>query len=360
MKKRLLYSRHHQGSSKWRRIVLFWFVAALFMIAFQAFWMPQLFSRLLSVNHQPKIAFLFIARNRIPLDFVWQHFFQKADKAKFSIYIHPRPGFMYNKATTSCTHFYGRQLSNSVQVDWGEASMLQAERTLLREALKDPTNQRFLFVSDSCVPLYNFSYIYGYIMSSPKSFVDSFSDTKEGRYNPKMSNVIPVQKWRKGSQWAVLTRKHAEIVASDEIVLREFELHCKRKPLPEFWRQEHMTADTSKLHNCIPDEHYVQTLLAMNNLEEEISRRTLTYTLWNTGSGALRERQGWHPMTFKHADATPDLIRSIKGIDHVYYETEYRTEWCSHDGKFIPCFLFARKFTRGAAIRLMSQMLLAN
>ncbi|KAL7226352.1 hypothetical protein ACSBR1_021460 [Camellia fascicularis] len=32
----------------------------------------------------------------------------------------------------------------------------------------------------SCVPLYNFSYIYRYLMASPKSFVDSFLDKKEG------------------------------------------------------------------------------------------------------------------------------------------------------------------------------------
>ncbi|XP_057856062.1 glycosyltransferase BC10 isoform X2 [Cryptomeria japonica] len=304
----------------------------------------------------PKIAFLFIARNRLSLDFVWQRFFQGAEESKFSIYIHSRPGFVFSKGTTRCKYFYGRQLSDSIQVDWGEASMIEAERILLRKALQDPLNQRFVFVSDSCVPLYNFSYIYDYIMSSPKSFVDSFSDTKEGRYNPKMSGVIPVEKWRKGSQWATLIRKHAEVVAADNAVFPAFQLHCKRKPLPEFWRQEAVVADTSKIHNCIPDEHYVQTLLAMKGLEGEINRRTVTYTLWKAGKA--RERQGWHPMTFKYADATANLTSDIKGIDHIYYETEYRTEWCSTNEKFCPCFLFARKFSRGAAFHLLNQTLL--
>ncbi|OIT24844.1 PREDICTED: uncharacterized protein LOC109216125 isoform X1 [Nicotiana attenuata] len=83
--------------------------------------------------------------------------------------------------------------------DWGEASMIQAERILLQHALMDPLNERFVFLSDSCIPLYNFSYTYNYIMSTPNSFVDSFADTKEGRYNPKMDPLIPVQSWRKGS-----------------------------------------------------------------------------------------------------------------------------------------------------------------
>ena len=30
--------------------------------------------------------------------------------------------------------------------------------------------------------------------------IDSFADTKDGCYNPKMQPVIPVTNWRKGSQ----------------------------------------------------------------------------------------------------------------------------------------------------------------
>ena len=33
-------------------------------------------------------------------------------------------------------------------MDWGEASMIEAERILLSHALKDPFNERFVFVSD--------------------------------------------------------------------------------------------------------------------------------------------------------------------------------------------------------------------
>lgn len=34
------------------------------------------------------------------------------------------------------------------QVDWGEASVIEAERILLRHALTDPYNERFVFISD--------------------------------------------------------------------------------------------------------------------------------------------------------------------------------------------------------------------
>ncbi|KAM2370394.1 hypothetical protein ACFX1X_045365 [Malus domestica] len=54
-----------------------------------------------------------------------------------------------------------------------------------------------------------------------------------------------------------------------------------------------------------------------------------------------------------------DIRRDFSGMSfefnhNVYYETEYRREWCSSKGKPSRCFLFARKFTRPAALRLLN------
>lgn len=231
--------------------------------------------------------------------------------------------------------------------------MIEAERLLFATALEDPANQRFVLLSDSCVPLYNFSYIYNYLMASPRSIVDSFLDVKEGRYNPKMSPIIPKDKWRKGSQWIALIRRHAEVLVDDEVILPVFKKFCRRRP-PVDNRKGKLNLKLQKQHNCIPDEHYVQTLLAMSELDVELERRTLTYTLWNNSPNKT-ESKGWHPMTFNHANAAPQKITEIKNINHVYYETEYRTEWCHINSTSVPCFLFARKFSKGAAMRLLSE-----
>ncbi|WOH11474.1 hypothetical protein DCAR_0830961 [Daucus carota subsp. sativus] len=300
----------------------------------------------------PKLAFLFLVRRDLPLDFLWQAFFENAVPANFSIYIHSEPGFVFDESTTRSAFFYNRQLSNSIKVGWGESSMIQAERLLLGAALEDPANRRFILLSDSCVPLYNFSHIYEYLMASPKSFVDSFLDKNEGRYNPKMSPVIPKGKWRKGSQWIALVREHAEVVADDETILPVFRRFCKRRP-PVDVSKGKLNSKIQKQHNCIPDEHYVQTLLAMSDLEGELERRTVTYTSWNQ-SATKMETKGWHPFTFSYANAGPHEMQKIKDINHVYYETEYRTEWCSNNSTLVTCFLFARKFSRGAAMRLLS------
>ncbi|KAK7815381.1 hypothetical protein CFP56_001693 [Quercus suber] len=245
------------------------------------------------------------------------------DAANLSIYIHSEPRFVFDETTTSSAFFYGRQLTNSIQVVWGESSMIMAERLLLEKALEDPANQRFILLSDSCIPLYEFSYIYNAVMSSPKSFVDSFININEDRYDPKMSPAIPEEKWRKGSQ---------------ELGFRFM--------FP--W-----LTSLQNPHNCIPDEHYVPTLLAMSGLEDELERRSLTYTLWNH-SAVRNDTKSWHPITFDRDDASPQEIKKIKDINHVYYESENRTAQCTINSKLTPCFLFARKFTYGAAIRVLT------
>ncbi|XP_009614451.1 glycosyltransferase BC10-like isoform X1 [Nicotiana tomentosiformis] len=314
-------------------------------------------SRVVDYSGNPKVAFLFLVRRNLPLDFLWGSFFENAETGNFSIYIHSEPGFVFDESTTRSPFFYNRQLTNSTKIDlqvaWGESSMIQAEKLLLGAALDDPANQRFVLLSDSCVPLYNFSYIYNYLMASPRSFVDSFLDKKEARYNPKMSPYIPMSKWRKGSQWITLIRKHAEVVADDDAVLRVFKMFCKRRPSLEASKGK-KNMKLQKQHNCIPDEHYVQTLLAMHGFEGELERRTITYTEWNE-SVTNMEKRGWHPITFSYADAGPVQIKRIKDINNVYYETEYRTEWCRNNSTLVPCFLFARKFSRGAAMRLLSE-----
>ncbi|XP_074271995.1 glycosyltransferase BC10-like [Silene latifolia] len=301
----------------------------------------------------PKIAFLFLTRRHLPLDFLWGSFFQGVEASSYSIYVHSQPGFVFDESTTRSPLFYGRQLKNSIQVLWGESSMIEAERLLLDAALEDPANQRFVLLSDSCVPLYNFSYIYDYIMGSPKSFVDSFLDKKEGRYNTKMSPIIPKDKWRKGSQWFTLIRRHAEVMVDDEIVFPVFRKFCKRRP-PVDNKNAKLNLKLQKQHNCIPDEHYLPTLLTMAGLEKELERRTLTYTEWNESASKM-EGKGWHPVTFSASATTPRRIRGIKDINHIYYETEYRTEWCRVNSTSVPCFLFARKFTQAAAMRFLSE-----
>jgi len=149
-------------------------------------------------------------------------------------------------------------------------------------------------------------------MASPKSFVDSFVDKTEKRYNQNMSPAIPKDKWRKGSQWVVLIRKHAEVVVSDRNVLQVFRRHCKMVVTQRLLgRRPNAKGAALQEHDCIPDEHYVQTLFSIKGLEGELERRTLTYTSWNQSSNP-KDKMTWHPMKFEYDSSSPEHITAIK------------------------------------------------
>ncbi|KAK8959319.1 hypothetical protein KSP40_PGU016973 [Platanthera guangdongensis] len=287
---------------------------------------PLRFRDPIPFSGKPKIAFLFLTRAGMPLDFVWHAFFKSR---KFLCLCPLKAGFKLDRSTTSSPFFYGRHIEDSVQVIWGESSMIEAERLLLSVALDDPANQRFVLLSDS------------------------FFDKKERRYNEKMAPSIPRRKWRKGSQWITLIRRHAEVIVDDDAIFPIFKQYCKNlsemhimdqeiaeffpmheacklaletllcsdiipphqpeaplpiQKLPPFARSFLMKPARKKLQSCIPDEHYVPTLLSMRELEDKLERRTLTYTLWNSS------KSSWHPVTFKYGNASPQDISKIKVI----------------------------------------------
>lgn len=131
----------------------------------------------------------------------------------------------------------------------------------------------------------------------------------------------------------------------------------------------------------------------ISRLDNELERRAATYTLWNQ-STIKGKRRSWHPLTFDYADAAPQKLREIKvgntklktsnnasnktnhnlacsllqlpsslisqEIDHVYNEYEQHTEFCHTNSKVAPCFLFARKFTLGAAMRILREGLVGS
>ncbi|KAL2558989.1 uncharacterized protein Fot_03728 [Forsythia ovata] len=104
----------------------------------------------------PKVAFMFLTRGPVLLAPLWEKFF-KGHEGLYSIYVHSDPAF--NGPEPEFSVFHGRRIP-SKKVEWGHASMIEAERRLLANALLDFSNQRFVLLSEACIPLYNFSTIY--------------------------------------------------------------------------------------------------------------------------------------------------------------------------------------------------------
>ncbi|CAK9154089.1 unnamed protein product [Ilex paraguariensis] len=145
----------------------------------------------------PKIAFMFLTPGPLPFEKLWDKFFH-GHEDRFSVYVHASRA----KPVHASRYFAGREI-HSDKVVWGKISMVDAERRLLANALKDPDNQQFVLLSDSCVPLHNFDYVYNYLLFTNVSFLDCFEDPGPhggGRYSEHMLPEVERKDFKKGSQ----------------------------------------------------------------------------------------------------------------------------------------------------------------
>ncbi|KAK5817089.1 hypothetical protein PVK06_022012 [Gossypium arboreum] len=187
-----------------------------------------------------------------------------------------------------------------MQVVWGKFSMVDIERRLLARSLLDPDNQQFLLLSDSCVPLHNFDYVYNYLMLTNVSFIDCFVDLGPhgtGRYSERMMPEVEKNAFRKGSQWFSMKRQHAIIVMADNLYYRKFKNYCK----------PHMDG-----RNCYSDEHYLPTFFNMID-PSGVANRSVTYVDWSEGK--------WHPRAFRAQDITFEFLKNLTFIEESIHFT---------------------------------------
>ncbi|XP_076908464.1 glycosyltransferase BC10-like [Bidens hawaiensis] len=273
-------------------------------------------------SKNPKIAFMFLSVGSLPFEKLWDKFFQ-GHEGRFSIYIHASR----DKPVHSSNYFVNREI-RSGKVEWGTVSMVDAEKRLLANALKDPDNQHFVLLSDSCVPLRDFDYVYNYLMYTNISFIDSFSDPGphgSGRYSEHMLPEVEKKFFRKGAQWFTMKRQHALVVMADSLYYTKFRDYCK---------------PGMDGRNCYADEHYLPTFFHMHD-PIGVANWSVTHVDWS-------ERK-WHPKSYEKKDISEQLLKNITSItESVHVTSEERPETtiipCMWNGMNRPCYLFARKF----------------
>ncbi|KAB1996159.1 hypothetical protein ES319_D13G212500v1 [Gossypium barbadense] len=281
-------------------------------------------------SNNPKIAFLFLTPGQLPFEPLWAKFFQ-GHEGRFSVYVHASK----EKPVHTSHYFMGRDI-HSESVSWGKISMVDAERRLLAKALLDSDNQQFVLLSESCIPLQNFDYVYNYLMLTNVSFIDSFVDLGphgSGRYSEHMMPEVETDDFRKGSQWFSMKRQHAIIVMADSLYYTKFRYYCK---------------PNMEGRNCYADEHYLPTFFNMID-PVGMAKRSVTYVDWS-------ERK-WHPKSFKAEDITLKFLKNLTTIDDIVHftsdEKRMLTGPCLWNGIKRPCYLFARKFYPETLERLM-------
>ncbi|KAM7258944.1 hypothetical protein ACFE04_014685 [Oxalis oulophora] len=297
-------------------------------------------SHLSSTHPKLKIAFLFLTNTELHFSPLWDKFFRKANRNSYNIYIHADPTAnitMPQPASVFYHHFI-----NSKRTYRASPTLISATRRLLATALiDDPANMFFALLSQYCIPLHSFRYVYHSIVESRsfdltatesesdaaestqlgfrvryKSFIEINSKeprlwkryTARGRY--AMLPEVPFEKFRVGSQFFVVTRKHALTVVKDRSLWKKFKIPCYRTD------------------ECYPEEHYFPTLLSMQD-PNGCTHYTLTRVNW-TGT-----RNG-HPYTYRPFEISVDLVSKLR------------------QSNYSASYLFARKFTPDCLKPLMS------
>ena len=199
-----------------------------------------------SVNK--KIAFCFLIYDKINNEELWHTFFKNIDKNKYNIYIH-------YKENKPLKYFESYKIKDIIPTEWCGNSLVKAQNKLLESAIKDSNNQHFIFVSNSCIPLKSFDYIYN-ILDTNYSY---FNKTKP--YTKIFSLNI---KAYKASQWCILNRTHTQKILENNNILTKILLHWD-KLNPNYYF----------IRGC-PDEYTYISLLFHLGLEKEL---ILTYKL---------------------------------------------------------------------------------
>ncbi|OEL23106.1 hypothetical protein BAE44_0015876 [Dichanthelium oligosanthes] len=262
-----------------------------------------------------KVAFLFLVRGDLPMAPLWEKFFH-GHRGRYSVYLHTDPAF--NGSEPSETSAFYRRRIPSKEVKWGHVSMVEAERRLLAHALLDDHyNARFVLLSESHVPLFDFPTVHSYLVNSTQVYLESYDQpgaTGRGRYKRRMSPVVTADQWRKGSQWFDLDRPLAADVVADRVYFPVFRRFCRR--------------------NCYADEHYLPTFLNIRRPSAG-ANRSLTWVDWSRG--------GPHPARFTRMEVTVDFLRWLRG-----------GTTCTYNGRTTDvCFLFARKFLPNSLTRFL-------
>ena len=123
-----------------------------------------------------KIAFLFLIYDMINNEELWYNFFKNIDKRKYNIYIH-------YKEQKELQYFEKFKIKNCIKTSYCHVSIIHAHNLLIKKALEDDIfNCKFINVSQACIPVKSFDFIYNYLIKDENSYFNIMDNNEPLRY----------------------------------------------------------------------------------------------------------------------------------------------------------------------------------
>jgi len=206
-----------------------------------------------------KLAFCFLIYDEILNEELWYNFFKDIDPNKYTIYIH-------YKTYKPLKYFERYRLSPQklIETEYGGITLVQAHRRLFEEAYIDFDNYKFINISQACIPLKSFNYIYDFLTKDDNSY---FNECNKNDCWPRIkpaARFISRDKIYKSTNWFILNKKHVRLCL--ESISKEF------------------------IFNKVgaAEEHYFITLVKNKDNTDVVylpdnTKQSTTFTNWNNG-----------------------------------------------------------------------------
>jgi GR25 family glycosyltransferase involved in LPS biosynthesis len=207
-----------------------------------------------------KLGLLFLTRADVNHPEIWQEFIAESPD-RVRVFSHPK-----DPKSVTGGFLDGTIIADHHETAWGDISLVRATRSLLLEALADPTLTHFALLSESCVPIRPLPEILRHLHLDPRSRF-GFRTLKQAseRHASRIVTVpqVPNDCWRFQSQWWLMDRPAAVFSATQDFTTMF----------------EKMFA---------PDEQCFATILAMQGypLEGNVVKRDSTWTSWEKDAGS--------------------------------------------------------------------------
>ena len=232
-----------------------------------------------------KLAFLFLIYDEINFEHIWHKFFANIDKNKYNIYIHQK----YNYPLQFFNH---HKINNIVPTSYqSHITIVHAFNQLITHALNDPLNSHFILLSNSCIPVKPFNYIYDFLNPQFSYFNIAPQEQCFPRTNSTLQ-FIDKKFIQKASTWCILNKKHANVLINEPFYLKWF-------------------------NDCYgADEHAYITSLFYHNLQHELittpnlALNATTFTNWEGMDYPFPSNNGLKNYDFISNQELMGLLRS--------------------------------------------------
>jgi len=133
------------------------------------------------------IAFCFLNYDIIIRYDIWNKFFENIDTSKYVVFIHPK---IVKDFSYYYTFPYNIIQNRVITKGKDNITIVSATLQLLKEAYNsNPNISHFVFLSQSCIPLYSFIKLYNVITNFKLSVISCIINNKKERYY-QLSNLI--------------------------------------------------------------------------------------------------------------------------------------------------------------------------